>query len=175
MNERIMRFDADALERHMEGFAALLVDAVEGGASVNFMLPFASDQARAYWRGIVPAVADGRIVLFAALAGGRVLGSVQLHPAPQPNQTHRADIAKLLVHSTARRQGLGRALMAAAEASALAHGRTLLTLDTIAGSDAERLYPALGYRRAGVIPGYARMPDGPLGDTVVFYKTLTAS
>ena len=159
----------------MDGLAALLVDAVEGGASVNFMLPFGPGEAAAYWRGIVPAVAAGHILLFTALAAGRVIGSVQLHPSPQPNQTHRADIAKLLVRSRARRQGLGRALMAAAEKAAMARGRTLLTLDTLTGTAAERLYPALGYKRAGVIPGYARLPDGPMGDTVIFYKTLTSS
>jgi ribosomal protein S18 acetylase RimI-like enzyme len=175
MSERVLRFDADALERHMDGFAALLADAVQGGASVNFMLPFGANEASAYWRGIVPAVAAGRILLFAALAAGQVAGAVQLQFAWQPNQAHRADVAKLLVHSRARRRGLGRSLMAAAEKAALAHGRTLLTLDTQAGGGAEHLYLALGYTQVGVIRGYARFPDGPLGDAIIFYKTLSTA
>lgn len=170
----IVPFDADALERHMDAFAALLVDAVEGGASVNFMLPFSLGEARAFWRGIVPAVAAGRILLFAALDGDQVVGTVQLQLAWQPNQTHRVDVAKMLVHSKARRQGIGRALMAAAEKAALAHGRTLLTLDTQAGGG-EHLYLGLGYTQVGVIRGYARYPEGPMGDAIIFYKTLSTA
>lgn len=175
MSETIARFDAQALELHMDGFAALLVDAVEGGASVNFMLPFSLDEARAFWRGIVPAVAAGRILLFAALDGDQVIGTVQLQLAWQPNQTHRADVAKMLVHSKVRRRGIGRALMAAAEKAALAHGRTLLTLDTQAGGGAEHLYLDLGYTQVGVIRGYARYPEGPMGDAIIFCKTLSTA
>jgi GNAT superfamily N-acetyltransferase len=175
MSARIARCDADALERHMDGFAALLVDAVEGGASVNFMLPFSLDEARAFWRGIVPAVAAGRILLFAALDQGQVVGTAQLQLAWQPNQAHRADVAKMLVHSKARRQGIGRALLAAVEKAALAHGRTLLTLDTQAGGGAEHLYRGLGYTEVGAIRGYARFPEGPMGDAIIFYKTLSTA
>ncbi len=97
---------------------------------------------------------------------------MQLHPAPQPNQAHRADIAKLLVHRRARRQGLAEALMRRAEQEALARDRPLLVLDTVPGTAAERLYRRLGWQAVGVIPGYARLPEGPLGDTCLFYKWL---
>jgi GNAT superfamily N-acetyltransferase len=98
---------------------------------------------------------------------------VQLLPSRKPNQPHRADLAKMLVLRSARRRGLARLLLQRAEAEALARGRTLLTLDTVTGSAAETLYASLGYVRAGVIPGYALMPDGPPAATTIFYKQLT--
>lgn len=158
-------------EAELEALSQVLVDCVAGGASVSFMLPFGLDDARSYWRRIVGDVAAGDRVLLGALLDGVLLGTVQLVLAGPPNQTHRADIAKLLVHRKARGRGLGRALMLAAEAEARARGRTLLTMDTASGA-AEKIYLGLGYVRVGVIPGYARLPDGPLCDTTVFYKQL---
>jgi GNAT superfamily N-acetyltransferase len=168
---RIAILTATEAETEIDALSAILVDCVAGGASVSFMLPFDLDDARHYWRRIVADVARGDRVLFGASLDGRLAGTVQLGLAGPPNQTHRADIAKLLVHRSARGRGLARALMKAAEAEAKARGRTLLTMDTASGT-AERLYLDLGYVRVGVIPGYARLPDGPLCDTTVFYKQL---
>ena len=158
---------------HLDDLAAILVDAVEGGASVSFMLPFTLDEARAFWCRVAERAQAGEVVTVGAFTDHRLDGTVQLITATPPNQPHRAEIAKLLVHRRARGRGLGRALMLAAEAAALSRGRTLLTLDTLTGSPAERLYLALGYTRAGTIPGYALLPEG--GEpraTVVFYKRL---
>jgi ribosomal protein S18 acetylase RimI-like enzyme len=171
----VMEVDAATLEARLDEFARILEDAVASGASVSFMAPFPLDAARAYWRSLLPRIAARGVVLLAATEGGRpALGTVQLHVATPPNQPHRADIAKLLVHRSARRRGLGRLLMLAAEEVAARHGRTLLTLDT-ASPDAERLYDALGYERAGVIPGYALLPDGAPCHTTIFYKRLGAT
>ena len=167
----IVTLTTERAETELEALSEVLVDCVAGGASVNFMHPFGLDDARAFWRRVIAGVAAGERVLFGALHGGVLLGTVQLILATPPNQTHRAEVGKLLVHRKARRQGLGRALMLAAEAEARLRGRTLLTMDTASGA-AERLYSDLGYVRVGVIPGYARLPDGPLCDTVLFYKQL---
>lgn len=172
---RLAVLDADAAEPQLDALADILVDAVAGGASVSFMAPFGRDDALAYWRGLLPAVRAGRVVLLGAFLADRLAGTAQLHLATPANQPHRGEVAKLLVHRRARRRGLATALMRRLEDEARARGRTLLTLDTIAGGDAERLYPALGWVRVGVIPGYARFPDGPLGDTVIFYKALPAA
>ena len=168
---RIATLSAAEAEAALDALSDILVDCVAGGASVSFMLPFGLDDARRYWRRIVGDVAQGDRALFGAALDGRLVGTAQLGLAGPPNQTHRADIAKLLVHRSARGRGLARALMTAAEAEAKARGRTLLTMDTASGT-AERLYLDLGYVRVGVIPGYARLPDGPLCDTTVFYKQL---
>jgi GNAT superfamily N-acetyltransferase len=162
--------DASALERQLDAFAGILADA---GASVSFMAPFRADEARVYWRSLLPKIETGAMVLFAAAVDDSgPVGSVQLHPAPQPNQSHRADVAKLLVHRRARRRGVAWALMRRIEEEALQRGRTLLMLDTVKGSGAERLYLSLGYVRFGVVPGHARLPHGPLDDTSFFYKRL---
>ena len=168
---RIAVLSAAETDAALDALSDILVDCVAGGASVSFMLPFGLDDARAFWRKIAGEVAQGDRALFGATLDGRLVGTVQLGLAGPPNQTHRADIAKLLVHRSARGRGLARALMTAAEAEARARGRTLLTMDTASGT-AERLYLDLGYVRVGVIPGYARLPDGPLCDTTVFYKQL---
>jgi GNAT superfamily N-acetyltransferase len=138
------------------------------------MLPFTPDDARAFWRHVAARAAAGELVTLGAFTGDRLDGAVQLIVGTPPNQPHRAEIAKLLVHRRARGRGRGQALMLAAESLALSRGRTLLTLDTLAGSPAERLYLALGYTPAGTIPGYALLPEG--GEpraTVIFYKRLT--
>jgi GNAT superfamily N-acetyltransferase len=151
----------------------LLVDSVEGGASVNFVRPMTRAKAETWWAGALASHARGERLIFVAEAAGRLDGTVQLILAPQENQAFRADLAKLLVHSRARRQGLGAALMRAAEEEARRIGRTLLTLDTEAGSAAARLYTRLGWTKYGEIPGYATSPDNRSRDTVsFFYKTL---
>jgi len=150
--------------------AAVLGDCVAGGASVSFMADMTPADAEAFWREET-AADDGRAVLVAEDAAG-IFGVVQVIPAWPPNQPHRADISKLLVHRRGRRRGAAEALMVAAEAAAQAMGRWLMTLDTVTGGSAERLYEKLGWTRAGVIADYALMPDGELSATTVFYKAL---
>lgn len=136
------------------------------------MKPFDEAEALRFWDGSAKGVEAGRIRLFAALLDRQAVGTVQLVLAIPPNQAHRADIAKLLVHRRARGRGIAKRLLAAAEREALGLGRTLLTLDTLVGTPADRLYQSLGYRRVGVVPDYARLPEGPLADTAIFYKRL---
>lgn len=148
--------------------ADVLIDCVEGGASVGFMLPLSRERAEGFWRGVLEADARGeRIVLVAEdVETGAVVGTAQLVVAMPDNQPHRADVAKMQVHRSARRRGLGEALMRAAEAAAREAGKTLLVLDTVTGSDADRLYSRLGWVRVGEIPGYALWPGGgPCGTT----------
>jgi GNAT superfamily N-acetyltransferase len=152
--------------------AEVLVDCVAGGASVNFMSPFGHDDAKAFFTKIAGEVARGEAALLVARVAGRIVGTVQLGLATPPNQPHRADIRKLLVHRSARGRGIGMALMSAAEEAARARGRTLLVLDTALGGDAERLYTRAGWTRVGVIPGYALFPDGSPCDTVYFWKQV---
>ena len=152
--------------------AALLVDAVESGASVGFVLPLTHIDAEAWWRTLRQDIATGRIVVLLLRVDGRALGTAQLRLAQYPNARHRAEVAKVLVHRDARRLGIGGSLMATVEHAARRRGRTLLVLDTITGSDADRLYQRLGWKRAGEIPRYAAMPDGSLAPTTVFFKEL---
>jgi ribosomal protein S18 acetylase RimI-like enzyme len=154
--------------------AEVLIDCVEGGASVGFMLPFGPERAEDYWSATLDSVMRGeRIVLIAEdVDAGAVVGTVQVILATPENQPHRGEIAKMLVHRRARRRGVGEALMREAEAAALEAGRTLLVLDT-ASADAERLYERLGWQRVGVIPDYALWPGGGLVDTIIYYKDLT--
>jgi GNAT superfamily N-acetyltransferase len=159
-------------ERDIQGLSDVLIDCVEGGASVSFMLPIARSTADAFWRAVAAGVERGeRILVVAENMAGQVIGTVQIILAQVENQPHRADIAKMLVHRRARRHGVGAALLAAAESEALRAGKTLLVLDTASG-DAERLYAKLGWQRCGVIPGYALLPGGGLCDTTFFYRTL---
>jgi GNAT superfamily N-acetyltransferase len=151
----------------------LLVDAVEGGASVNFVWPMTRAKAETWWAAALASHARGERLIFAAEAAGGLDGTVQLILAPQENQAFRADLAKLLVHRRARCQGLGAALMRAAEDEARRVGRTLLTLDTEAGSAAERLYARLGWTKYGEVPAYAMRADNRARDTCsFFYKAL---
>ena len=157
----------------MRALARLLIDAVDSGAAVSFLAPLPLERAEAWWRATVSAPGSGAIVL-AARDAGEIVGSVQLHPAWAPNQPHRADIAKLLVHRRARRAGLGTLLMHAIEEAARRAGFRLLTLDAKRGGAAERLYRRLGWTCAGIIPRYALDTDGATShDTVIFYKELT--
>lgn len=157
----------------VDELAAVLVDCVRGGASVGFMASITPGEAAAYWRRIAGDVTAGRVVLLVARVDEAIAGTTLVVPAPMPNQPHRADVAKVLVHRRARRRGVAGALMTAAEEAAAAMGRTLLVLDTVEGGDAERLYERLGWQRVGAIPDYALMPDGAPCATVVFYKRLT--
>lgn len=168
----IRRLSPEEARTHLDGLAAVLHDCVAGGASVSFMAPFSHGDARAVFEDHVAEVERGRRVLLAAFAGDEVVGTVQVILAVPPNQPHRAEIAKMLVHRSARRRGIADLLMEHAEAEALAEGRTLLVLDTVTGDPAERLYQRRGWTTVGVIPGYALYPDGRPCDTTVFYKTL---
>jgi GNAT superfamily N-acetyltransferase len=161
--------------REIDGLSDVLIDCVEGGASVNFMYPMSRGKAENFWQGAATSVDRGeRVVLAAVDASGAIIGTVQVIWAGPENQPHRADVAKMLVHRSARRRGVGAALLAAAERSALAAGKTLLVLDT-ASDDAERLYDRQGWQRCGRIPDYALMPDGAPCATTIFFKSLAAS
>ena len=160
-----------ASEREIQELSDVLIDCVEGGASVSFMLPIERARAEAFWRGVAADVVRGGRILLVAEQAGQIIGTVQIIFAQAENQPHRADIAKMLVHRRARRLGVGAALLAAAESASSSAGKTLLVLDTASG-DAERLYAKLGWQRCGVIPGYALLPGGGLCDTTFFYRAL---
>jgi len=152
--------------------AVLLQDAVDHGASVGYLAPLALDGALGYWSPLTAALEPAQRRLLVAEIDGVIAGTVQLVLEARPNGNHRAEVAKLLVHTEYRRRGIATALMTALEEEARAAGRTLLVLDTQAGEPAERLYGTLGYVRAGVIPSYARNPDGQLAPTSFMYKVL---
>ena len=152
--------------------ADVLIDCVGGGASVSFMLPLTRDRALAFWHRVACDVAAGARALLVAEDAHGICGTVQLVFELPENQPHRGDLAKMLVHRRARRQGLGEALVRAAEDAARDSGKRLLVLDAVTGGDAERLYERLGWQRVGVIPDYALMPDGAPCDTTVFYRDL---
>ena len=154
---------------------ALLRDAVDSGASIGFLPPLSEDEAVEYWRSVGAAVAEGSRVLFAARdAAGEAIGSAQLDLALRVNGRHRAEVAKVMLHRLARRQGVGRALMLAAEAEARRLGRSTLVLDTRHGDPSEILYRSLGWERAGEIPRYARSADGTLHAPAFYFKLLEA-
>jgi GNAT superfamily N-acetyltransferase len=158
--------------REFGGLCEVLIDCVEGGASVSFMHPMTPAKAAEFWRGVAASVARGeRALIIAEDSAGRVLGTAQAIWASPENQPHRADIAKMLVHRRARRLGVGAAVLQAAENAARDSGRTVLVLDT-ASDAAERLYERSGWQRVGTIPDFALMPDGALCATVVYYKRL---
>jgi len=150
----------------------VLVDCVEGGASVNFVWPFNEHQARAFWERLLPELQNGTRVLLVAEDAGRIVGTVNLVLCWQPNQPHRGDVTKLLVERSARRKGVARRLMHEIERVAKSAGRTLLTLDTEEGGAGEHLYEALGWTRLGVIPGYALGTYGGLLGATFFFKQL---
>jgi GNAT superfamily N-acetyltransferase len=149
-----------------------LIDSIDGGSSVGFMHPLAPAAAQAFWRRVASSVEVGHRALLVAEDEAGIVGTVQLVLDQPENQNHRADLAKMLVHRRARRRGLGAALMRAAEELARNSGKTLLVLDTVTGSDAERLYARLGWVRVGTIPDYALLSRGGLTATTVFYKLL---
>jgi GNAT superfamily N-acetyltransferase len=164
--------EAGEARRRVGELAAVLVDCVEGGASVSYMAPFPQEEAVAAFEAFVADAEAGRRLVLAAFVEGNLVGTVQVILALPPNQPHRAEIAKVLVRRAARNRGIGRLLMERAEDAARAAGKTLLVLDTVTGGDAERLYERLGWTRVGVIPGYALFPDGRPCDTTVFWKAL---
>lgn len=157
----------------MRGLCDVLIDCVEGGASVSFMLPMTRAKAEGYWHSTAASLARGeRVVLVAEDAEGTIVGTVQVILSQPENQPHRGDLAKMLVHRRVRRRGVGAALLAGAERSALRAGKTLLVLDTVTGSDAERMYARQGWQRCGEIPDYALLPDGRPCATTIFFKFL---
>jgi GNAT superfamily N-acetyltransferase len=167
---------ADVSDARVHELAALLIDCVEGGASVSFMLPLTHERAHAFWLRVAQGVHNGeRALLVAEDAQGAIVGTVQLVLDQPDNQPHRADVAKMLVHRRARRNGLGEQLMRAAEDTARECSKTLLVLDTVTGGDAERLYARLGWQRVGSIPDYALWPQGGLCATTVFYRRIGGS
>jgi len=166
----LRRLDAPD-DAQLDQLADVLIDCVAGGASVGFMEPLSRERALAFWRRVAQGVVAGERALLVAEDARGLCGTVQLVLGQPENQPHRADLSKLLVHRRARRQGLGATLTRAAEATALASGKTLLVLDT-ATDDAERLYARLGWQRVGVIPGYALLPGGGPCDTTLYYREL---
>jgi GNAT superfamily N-acetyltransferase len=158
-------------DAQIEELATVLIDCVDGGASVSFMHPLSRERAVAFWRRVAQGVAAGERALLVAADARGLCGTVHLVLDQPENQPHRAELSKMLVHRRARRQGLGAALMRAAEATARECGKTLLVLDT-ASAEAERLYERQGWVRVGVIPGYALLPQGGLCRTTVFYRNL---
>ena len=159
-------------DAQIDALAGLLIDCVDGGASVGFMHPLTRDRAVAFWRRVAHGVAAGERALLVAEDEQGLCGTVQLVLDQIENQLHRADLAKMLVHRRVRRQGLGAALMREAEATARECGKTLLVLDAVTGGDAARLYEHLGWVHVGAIPGYALMPEGGLCSTTVYYRNL---
>ena len=168
----VRRLDGADAHAECDRLAAVLLDCVAGGASVRYLAPFSHEQARDAFAVVAADVEEGRRVLLAAYLGAELVGTVQVALAQQPNSPHRAEIQQLLVRHAARRRGVARLLMEAAEREALAEGKTLLVLDTVTGDAAERLYEVTGWAKVGVIPDYALYPDGRPCDTTVFYKAL---
>lgn len=157
----------------IDALAGVLIDCVEGGASVSFMLPLSRDRALAFWRGVIDGVGRGeRVLLVAEDAQRQIVGTVQLILLMPDNQPHRADVAKMLVHRRARRQGVAQQLMVALDDAARAAGRRVLVLDTVSGSDAARLYEGSGWQRVGEVPEYALWPGGGLCPTTFYFKHL---
>lgn len=169
----IRRVDAGEVDALVEPLADVLMDCVQGGASVSFMWPLPRQRALAFWRDVADGVRRGeRLLLVGEAQPGRIDGTVQLVLAQPDNQPHRADLAKMLVHRRARRRGLAQALLVAAEQAAREAGKRVLVLDTVTGGDAERLYERGGWQRVGVIPDYALMPDGRPCATTYFHKPV---
>lgn len=158
--------------QYLGALAEVLVDCVEGGASVSFMPPFSKSAAESFFQKVLHGVNQGKRILLAAFSDSKLVGTVQILLATPPNQPHRADVAKLLVLRSARGQGVATRLMEHAERASRLAGKSLLVLDTCAGSEAEKLYMRLGWTRVGVIPKYALYPDGTWCDTTIFWKEL---
>ncbi len=158
----------------LDQLSALLVNVVAGGGSVGFMHPLAQAAARDFWRGALGAAARGERIVLGAFDGASLLGTVSLLLALPPNQPHRAEIAKMMTHPSARGRGVATALLHAAESQAALHGKTLLVLDTASDGGAARLYETLGYTLAGVVPDFALKPHGGLTGTMFYWKRMAA-
>jgi GNAT superfamily N-acetyltransferase len=171
----IRHLSAREAREQIGALSAVLIDCVEGGASVSFMSPLTRERADAFWQGVAQGVAEGERILLVAQedTSGWIVGTVQVVLKQPENQPHRADIAKMLVHGRARKRGIGAALMRAAEDAARKAGKSVLVLDTVTGGDAERLYERAGWTKSGVIPNYALWPKGGFCDTTVFYKQVS--
>jgi GNAT superfamily N-acetyltransferase len=173
---RVRRVSGEEASAMAPALAEVLLDCVQGGASVSFMDSLTPVQAQRFWAGVAAGVTRGeRVLLVAEDEGGSLLGTVQLITAQPDNQPHGADVAKMLVHRRARRRGVGARLLAALDDEAQAAGKWVLVLDTLTGGDAERLYARAGWQRVGEIPNFALMPDGALCSTTVFHKQLPRS
>lgn len=168
----VTRLDADQVLDRLDALAELMVDTVDGGASIGFLAPLDHAVATAWWKERAAGVAAGVLAVWAAHDGERVVGTVGLAFPDKPNSRHRAELVKLMVHREARGRGLGRRLLATAESAAAGTGITLLHLDTETDSPAERLYTSAGWTRAGVIPDYAGDPAGVLQPTTIYFKQL---
>ena len=168
----IIALAAPVAEAALDQLAAVLVDCVEGGASVSFMAPFSQAEALVFFRKVAASVASGDTVLLAARLNEKIVGTVQLGLDTPPNQPHRADIKKMLVHRSARGRGIGAALMAEVEEEARRRGRWLLVLDTVPNENGHRLYLREGWTQTGLVPDYAMFPDGRLCDTAIMWKRL---
>ncbi|MBN3854226.1 GNAT family N-acetyltransferase [Paraburkholderia sp. Ac-20340] len=169
----VRRLDANEAAASIPALADVLIDCVEGGASVSFMAPLARETALAFWQHVADGVAaNERILLVAEDAQRRIVGTVQIVTAQPENQPHRADVAKMLVLQEVRKKGIGARLMHAVDTHAQQAGKTVLVLDTVTGGDAERLYARAGWQRAGTVPDYALMPDGQFCATTFYYKQL---
>jgi GNAT superfamily N-acetyltransferase len=168
----IVVLETPVADAALDQLASVLVDCVEGGASVSFMSPFSHAEALAFFRKVAASVASGDTVLLAARLDGKIVGTVQVGLDTPPNQPHRADIKKMLVHRSGRSRGIGAALMGRAEDEARRNGRWLLVLDTVPGENGHRVYQRAGWTQSGIIPDYALFPDGRLCDTAVMWKRL---
>ena len=168
----IVALAAPVEDAALDQLADVLADCVEGGASVSFMSPFSREQAMGFFRKVASSVAAGDTVLLAARLDGKIVGTVQLGLDTPPNQPHRADIKKMLVHRSARGRSIGALLMAEVEQEARRHGRWLLVLDTVPGENGHRLYLRAGWNQTGIVPDYALFPDGRPCDTAIMWKRL---
>ncbi|WP_321953816.1 GNAT family N-acetyltransferase [Paraburkholderia bannensis] len=169
----VRRLSASEAAASLDALADVLIDCVDGGASVSFMAPLARETALAFWKRVADGVAaNERILLVAEDTQGRIVGTVQLVTAQPENQPHRADVAKMLVLRAMRQRGIGARLIHAVDTHAQQAGKTVLVLDTVTGGDAERLYQRAGWQRAGTVPDYALMPEGGLCATTFYYKQL---
>jgi len=173
MSLTITTLTADEALACLPDLVALLVDSVDNGASVGYLAPMDAGMAHKYWLGVIDAVAGGDRVLWLATLDGKVVGTAQLSLERRPNGDHRGEVSKVLVHSSARRKGIGRALMLAVEERARTEERSLLVLDTVEGDAGEQLYTSIGYISAGIIPNYAKSSKGGLDPTNIMYKRLT--
>jgi len=169
----IRRLTAEQGRSYLVGLADVLLDCVEGGASVSFMASLSKTEAESFFEKVLEGVRQGDRILLAAFDDSKLVGTVQILLATPPNQPHRADVAKLLVRRSARGQGVGRLLMEYVEEASRLAGKSLLVLDTVTGDPAERLYTRLGWNKAGIIPRYALYPDGRWCDTTIFWKQLS--
>jgi GNAT superfamily N-acetyltransferase len=168
----IRRLAPVEVRQHLDALAGVLADCVAGGASVSYMAPFSQSDARVAFEAVAAEVDQGRRLVLAAFADGDLVGTVQVILALPPNQPHRGEIAKLLVHRSARRRGIAQRLMQRAEAEARAEGKTLLVLDAVTDGDAARLYERMGWTKVGVVPDFALYPDGRFCDTTYFFKRI---